>query len=719
MNSFKSAQWITSAIYSEVSPIDVFKKEMSDKEITRHDDKYKNNHMLVRKVFNIDSVLKDTKINITADDYYKLYINGNFIGQGPAQSYYFSYNFNTYEISKYLVEGENIIAVHVFYQGEINRAYNSGDLRQGIIAEIFDENGSVLATDGSWMYTQAREFTSLKTIAYDTQFEERIDERLKIRGWKKPDFDDSNWQNVKVKTNHDYTFIKQITPPLSFSNVYPKKTLYRDNNKIVLDFGKELVGYLGLFAKGTSGQKIEIRYGEELVDEAHPSVRYDMRCTTMYQDIWTLSGGEDIYEPYEYKAFRYVEILGDISVLNIEDIYVLLRHYPFDSTKCLFDSKNEKLNAIWDICRWGVVLGSQEVFVDCPQREKGQYLGDATVTASSHLYLSGDARLYKKALKDFALSSFICPGLMSVAPGSLMQEIADYSLQYPHQLLTYYMHTGDIDFLKEIYPIAKKSVQYFDRYKRNDGLLINVYDKWNLVDWPQNSRDGYDFDLSKPVTDGCHNVINAFYIGAVQSIEKIEDILNISCQSRVAELIESYRKAFYSQRTGLFVDSDESNHSSLHSNALALYFGAVSQIESKSIVDFINKKRLSCGVYMAYFVLKGLAKYGEYDLVYDIISSDDENSWNTMIKEGATACFEAWSKDAKWNTSLCHPWASAPIPVLIEDILGLKPKTAGWGEIDFAPHIPISFPDTSLELTLPSGRVKVEYKNKTAKLLKL
>ena len=43
-----------------------------------------------------------------------------------------------------------------------------------------------------------------------------------------------------------------------------------------------------------------------------------------------------------------------------------------------------------------------------------------------------------------------------------------------------------------------------------------------------------------------------------------------------------------------------------------------------------------------------------------------------MVKEGASTCYEAWGKEQKWNTSLCHPWASAPISVLIEGILGYR-----------------------------------------------
>ena len=37
-----------------------------------------------------------------------------------------------------------------------------------------------------------------------------------------------------------------------------------------------------------------------------------------------------------------------------------------------------------------------------------------------------------------------------------------------------------------------------------------------------------------------------------------------------------------------------------------------------------------------------------------------------MLSEGATATFEAWSKEQKWNTSLFHPWATAPILIMKE-----------------------------------------------------
>lgn len=76
---------------------------------------------------------------------------------------------------------------------------------------------------------------------------------------------------------------------------------------------------------------------------------------------------------------------------------------------------------------------------------------------------------------------------------------------------------------------------------------------------------------------------------------------------------------------------------------------------------------------MSYFVLKALCKAGRYEDAYRLIVNKSEHSWLNMVSEGATTCFEAWGKDQKWNTSLCHPWACAPISVLAEDILPNMP----------------------------------------------
>ena len=70
---------------------------------------------------------------------------------------------------------------------------------------------------------------------------------------------------------------------------------------------------------------------------------------------------------------------------------------------------------------------------------------------------------------------------------------------------------------------------------------------------------------------------------------------------------------------------------------------------------------------MSYFLLAGLKRAGADALVRKLLLS--EGGWLRMLREGATTTFEAWGKDEKWNTSLCHPWGTAPVLILADPIL--------------------------------------------------
>ena len=501
--------------------------------------------------------------------------------------------------------------------------------------------------------------------------------------------------------------------PTPIVDVYERKPVAVERlapGRYLIDFGGELTGHFVMDARGARGDEIDVFSGEELLP-GERAVRYEMRCNCLYHDRWILSGGADRFETYDYKAFRYAEVRGPEQALIPESFRAVVRHYPLDDESCAFRCSEERVNAIFELCKNGVRYGSQEHYVDCPSREKGQYLGDNTVIGHAHMLLSGDLRLFRKAIGQFARSAFVCDGLMAVVPGHYMQEIADFSLQWPMQLLQYYRYSGDEPFLREMLPYAEGLLRHFRQFERDDGLLCDVTDKWNLVDWPQGLRDGYDFELSRPVGPGCHNVVNAFYLGCMRAANEIRDTLGVAYEDRLPRLAESYRAAFYDEENRLFKDSERSAHHALHSNVLPLLFGAAPDEAVPSIVDMIRTKRFACGVYFAYFVLKALARVGEHELLYELLSSEEERSWGNMLKEGATTCFEAWGKEQKWNTSLCHPWASAPVPLLLEDIVGLTPAKPGWTAIAFAPKLPSSWSSFSLRLRVPTGAIRLEYRD--------
>ena len=659
--------------------------------------------MLVRRAFEAEAGEKLT-LSITADDYYKLYLNGVLVGVGPAQAYADRYPVNRYDLTGRVKPGKNVLAVHVFYMGTITRAWQSGDNRQGLWLRLARDGGeTVFESDGHCRTFYPAAWREKGLLGYETQFIEEVSGAEIPEGWKELDFDDSAWEEACEHPNDDHVLVDQLTPPVQ---VYEQKPAFieRRGDRWFADMGAETVGTVHCAARAAGGGVIELRLGEELNEDG--TVRYLTRCNCDYRLWWRLSGrARDETDFFDYMAFRYIEIVDPEGVVEPESVGVTARHYPMPEDRGRFRCGVPLLNGVFDICRRGVMLGAQEAFLDCPSREKGQYLGDGTITAHAHLLLTGDSRLYRKMLFDFAASARVCPGLMAVAPGNEMQEIADYSCQYPEQIMTYYELTGDIDAVRALMPTVDALEDYFDRFRTESGLIENVTEKWNLVDWPANLRDGYDFDLSQPIGPGLHNVINAFYYGLKRDADRLRALLGLPRRNEA----EAVRRAFiaaFRKPDGLFRDAGGTDHTALHSVVLPLYYGITEPADAAPAIALIRERGLCCGVYMACFVLKALARNGEYDLMNALLLSEDEHSWGNMLREGATTCWEAWGKDQKWNTSLCHPWASAPIILLIEDVAGIRPAGPGFDGILQTPHAPASLGDIELSFGTVRGVVR-------------
>ncbi len=656
---FKKSKVITNATFEKLTPVNVFHKQIESSDYTP-DKKYDNQHILFRKKFHVDNTA-DAIIKISADDYYKLYINGTFVTQGPAPSYNFCYYYNEIDISKYLQKGENTIAVHSYYQGLINRVWVSGDLRHMLICEISNADDIILATDDTWKTAIHSGFYICgENLGYDTAFCEGYDANCTEANFEQINYDDSNWQTTCYKQNCYYKFVKQPTKQL---DIYPLENIeiIENENDYFIDTKQEVVGYLTFSATGKKGDKITILSGEELCEDG--SVRYNLRCNCVYQEEFLLSDSKSTYVQYDYKAFRYIQINTPKNVaVDKNSICIIARHYPFNA-KTAYTGNDEQLKQIWDLCANTLKYGTQEILMDCPTREKGQYLGDATISAIAYTLITKDDTFMKKVLTDFANSAFISKSLMAVSTSSLMQEIADYSLQFPLQVLWLYNYSKDESFLRKMQPIVQDIIENFASYAREDGLLINITDKWNMVDWPENLRDNYDFELTQTaIGEGCISVINAFYYGALVAYETINDYLNIPHTKQSETIKNAFNNAFFNTQANLYVDCENSTHSSLHANILPLLFD-INTTNTDTIIEFINKKGVTtCGVYMAMFLLMALKKHGKTEYMQAQIKSN--GAWLKMLSQGATTCFEAWGKEDKWNTSLFHPWATAPIIAL-------------------------------------------------------
>ncbi|NLN94347.1 MAG: family 78 glycoside hydrolase catalytic domain [Candidatus Hydrogenedens sp.] len=663
-------------------------------------------HTLFRREIKLAEKPLKAFLLITADDYFKFYINDHFALQGPAPAYYSAHPCLEIEVTPFLEEGVNTLAAHVYYQGLYNRVWNSGDNRSGFALllrlEYADGRAEQLMADESWRCHRLQAFLPGDTIGYRTQFLENIDMRLMPRGWREQDFDDSAWERPFIEAQ-DHVFEHQITAPLQVTVWKPKVTENRKKGIWFYDFGQTVVGTTRIRIHGKKGHTLIVRHGEELQENGE--VRFDMRANCRYEEKCILSGEKDLIEFYDYRSFRYLEIHG---APEEPEVWVDVRHHPFNEKAVEFRSDSQLLQDIWQLCQRGVVMGAQEVFVDCPSREKGQYLGDTLIAARSHMWLTGDMSLANQALRDFTHSVFIHPGLMAVAPGSFMQEIAEYSLQFPLLLMHYYQLSGDLETVK----IAADTVfeglfDYFQSFENEKGLLAGISKesgKWLLVDWPENLRDNYDYEYSLKAGN---TVLNAFYYGALRTAAEFERIfgrIGKTYDDRADRLEAAFEQHLANPQTGLYLDAPGSEHSSLHANAVPLFFNLTAGADRKAILELIAEKELICGVYMASFVIEACFKAGAPDLAFSLITSTGEHSWNEMLRHGATTCMEAWGPDQKWNTSWLHPWSSSPIYLLAQYVFGLSPAEPGWKRIRIAPPAISNLPAMSIRLPLPDGQ---------------
>ena len=185
--------------------------------------------------------------------------------------------------------------------------------------------------------------------------------------------------------------------------------------------------------------------------------------------------------------------------------------------------------------------------------------------------------------------------------------------------------------------------------------MLYDLDKWCVVEWPAEYRDGYDYDLKEGrICKGTHNVINAYYLGAVMSFNAVARILKRPPYRDVRQLYDAYVGAFYDGSRGLFTDSIESEHISMPGNMVAYMYGLCPEARTAdNMLMLVRKNRLnSCMLFMTFPMLCGLKRTGNDALLQELLV--DDGGWLRMLREGATATFEGWGRDAKWNTSLYH-----------------------------------------------------------------
>ncbi|MCQ2397271.1 MAG: alpha-L-rhamnosidase N-terminal domain-containing protein, partial [Lentisphaeria bacterium] len=239
--------WITNKDFAPLEPLQIFHRQLA--KVTPPPEDMLNQHILFRKSFTLEKLPKNATLYVTADDFYKLYVNGRYVAEGPTTAYSFAYNYNTLDITPFLQEGQNTLAFHTYYLGYLNRVFVSADHQHGLLCDLVADGTTVLSSDESFKTAIHTGHTQIGVIGYNTGFMERYDANAPEVGFENADYNDGAWDYASKRIHANYTLQSQPSEMVVTEYIQPVSTEIRDD-KLFVDFGQTYVGNLTFQAKG-------------------------------------------------------------------------------------------------------------------------------------------------------------------------------------------------------------------------------------------------------------------------------------------------------------------------------------------------------------------------------------------------------------------------------------------------------------------------------------
>jgi alpha-L-rhamnosidase len=120
-----------------------------------------------RKSINLDAKPASFTVKVSADNRYKLYVNGALISVGPARGDTYYWNYETVDLAPYLTAGKNTIAAIVWNEAEY-RPEAQISLHTGFILQGNTANEEALNSNNTWKCYHNKAYAPLTGIGYPT-----------------------------------------------------------------------------------------------------------------------------------------------------------------------------------------------------------------------------------------------------------------------------------------------------------------------------------------------------------------------------------------------------------------------------------------------------------------------------------------------------------------------------------------------------------------------
>ena len=449
---------------------------------------------------------------------------------------------------------------------------------------------------------------------------------------------------------------------------FPSGTLY--------DFGRETFGYLKIKnLKGT----VHVYYGEsreEALDKEH--------CETL--DVLAVQGSPLDTTPSCSKAFRYVYIEkeGDASYDEVSMDY---EYAPQDLSRSgSFHCSDDLLNRIWEVAVYTMDLTTREFFMDGIKRDRWTWSGDAIQSYLMNYYLRFDTECVKRTIRQLRGKDPVT---------AHVNTIMDYTFYWFKSVLDYYQYTGDVAFVREMWPRMVTLMDYVEHRLNQDGMAEGQPDDWIFVDWvdfPMHKRGTLCFEQILLMKAMETMAVCGQLAGGGSSATK-------DYAARAAMLRNNIKQTFWSDEHKAYFHAIEEGQLNRQitkfPNMFAILYGLVSDEEQHAIMQSVMLNPAIDPIttpYMRFYELEALCMEG----LQSQVLKEMRDYWGGMLREGATSFWEKYNPEEQgvqhlamygrpYGKSLCHAWGASPVYLIGKYFLGVQPTKPGYEEYTVKP----------------------------------
>ncbi|MCG2661631.1 MAG: alpha-L-rhamnosidase N-terminal domain-containing protein, partial [Kiritimatiellae bacterium] len=474
------------------------------------------------------------RVHCTADSKYRLWINGEYIGFGPARGHSEHPYYDTHVVP--LRAGRNTIAFLVQHYTEGGNIFSP--VEGGLICQVEVGTTVVATTDGSWGTLSSKAYRGIAGMI----FPESFDARAEPHGWQQPGFNATSWPAAKVLSHSKLAPPRNLLPrpiplikekrlvpaqlldtwqcqdidvkrytkeqdiagslwgvqqdrlkarpssgALQTPRAWSAKPLRLDLGVrkavcLILDFGKETLASPEIVAQGPSGVILDLGYSECLDNDLVPTLWQGCRQSERI----VLRNGQTQHRITQPRGFRFM-ILRVANVgqrrcrVSLEDVAAYEALYPTEP-KGSFKCSDPLLNRTFALAARTVNLCMEDGYTDCPWRERSQWVGDAQPEALFSYFCFGAYDLARKAVIEFTSGNTAEGWIPGVFPVARPFNLPTWGMRVPVIGWEYYLYSGDRSALPAMYEGVRKQMAWLANYENKDGLLVGL-PGWCFVDW--------------------------------------------------------------------------------------------------------------------------------------------------------------------------------------------------------------------------------------------